>query len=153
MVEYLNMHFMRKENLLALSWVMLTLSAQAEALRDPTMPPAQLLQTTGASTEIYSGPVLQSTKLGEQNKAVMISGEMVALGQQYHGAKLVKITENTATLRSADGKQQVLSMNYPIERKWLLSESAPVMNTSKSGKQKLSNPKSSNQAVSEKNDE
>jgi hypothetical protein len=144
---------MTKINLLALSLVMLTPKIQAETLRDPTMPPAQLLQTTGTATESYSGPVLQSTKLGEQNKSVMINGELVLLGQQYHGAKLIKVTENTATLRNSDGKQQVLSMDYPIERKWLLSESTPMTNTSKPGMQKLSNPKSSNHAVSEKNDE
>ena len=147
------MPFTTKESFLVLSLVMLTLPVQAEALRDPTMPPAQLLQSAGMSTESYSVPVLQSTKLGEQNKAVMISGEIVSLGQQYHGAKLIKVTENTATLRSGDGKQQVLSMDYPIERKWLISESTPLTNTSKTGKQKVNTHKSSNQAVSEKNDE
>lgn len=144
MAEYLKMCFITKNQFVVCGLVMLTLSAQAEALRDPTMPPAQLLQKAGTVTESYNAPVLQSTRLGEQNKTVMINGEIVTLGQQYHGAKLIKVTENTAVLKGADGKQQVLSMNYPIERKWLVSE--PSLSP-------LSKHKPSNQTLSEKHDE
>lgn len=147
------MRLITKNNLFALCLFMLALPARTETLRDPTMPPTQLWQKTDTAIAGYDSPILQSTKLGEQNKAVMINGEIVVLGQQYHGAKLVKVTENTATLRSSDGKQQVLSMDYPVERKWLQSELASPISTSKVSSRKLSNPKLRNQAISEKNDE
>jgi MSHA biogenesis protein MshK len=105
----------------ALLSVLNTSGVMAEALRDPTTPPAQLLQVEGGPAEVYSVPVLQSVKLGSQTKAAMINGETVLLGQKYGGAKLVKVTETQAVLKSADGKEQVLSMSYPIERNWLTS--------------------------------
>lgn len=149
MVEYLKMHITKKQYLLAWCLVGLATTSVAETLRDPTMPPAQLLQKSGVASESYSGPVLQSTKLGEPSNAVMISGEMVSIGQQYRGAKLVKVTENSAELKGADGKQQILSMNYPIERKWRVSE--PLKKPMDA--RKLKTTKSNNQVASEKYDE
>ncbi len=149
MVEYLTMKITTKFYVLACCLAGLATFCDAETLRDPTMPPMQLVEKTGAAMEANNGPVLQSTKLSEQNKTVMISGEMVSLGQQYRGAKLIKVTESTAVLRSADGKQQILSMNYPIERKWRISESLKKPMDAR----KLKTTKSSNQVASEKYDE
>lgn len=94
--------------------------AQAEALRDPTMPPSQLgLMQADAMPVEKPKPVLQSVALGTTHKSAMISGQTVLLGQQFEGLTLVKLTATEAVLQAKNGHFEVLKMEYPVQKKTL----------------------------------
>lgn len=88
----------------------------ADALRDPTTPAMAWMPTATTEQVRNLNPELQSVILGTQQQAAIINGKLVPLGQQYEQYKLVKLSENSAILRSADGSQQVLKMQYPIQK-------------------------------------
>lgn len=92
-------------------------SAWAEALRDPTQLPANMVTGDGtqaslAQTEQNTGPILQSVMLGAQHRAAIINGKKVKLGGKYEKATLVGLTENSATLKNTDGTTQTLVMSF-----------------------------------------
>lgn len=92
-------------------------TANAESLRDPTQVPANMVATDSnpantAQAVQNSGPVLQSVMLGAKYRAAIINGKKIKLGEKYDQAKLVGLTENSATLRNADGTTQTLVMSY-----------------------------------------
>lgn len=92
-------------------------SAWAEALRDPTQVPTNMVTGDGtqanlSQTEQYTGPVLQSVMLGAQHRAAIINGKKVKLGGKYEKATLVGLTENSATLKNTDGTTQTLMMSF-----------------------------------------
>lgn len=95
---------------------LLALSANAEALRDPTMPPTQFMQAAAPGTQAASAPVLQSVMLSRQQKAAIINGQLVPLGHQFEQSVLVKLTENAAVLRAPDGTLNTLSMQFPVQK-------------------------------------
>ena len=103
---------------LAISCVLsLVESANAESLRDPTQVPSNMVATDGNQTSATqatenAGPVLQSVMLGAKYRAAIINGKKVKLGDRYEQAKLVGLTENSATLKNADGTTQTLVMTY-----------------------------------------
>lgn len=91
--------------------------AWAEALRDPTQVPSNMVsgdnrQANTAQTEQNSGPVLQSVMLGAQYRAAIINGKKVKLGSKYEKSTLVGLTENSAILKNADGTTQTLVMSF-----------------------------------------
>lgn len=92
-------------------------SAWAEALRDPTQVPSNMVvgngkQANASQAEQYAGPVLQSVMLGSQHRAAIINGKKVKLGGKYEKATLVSLTENSATLKNTDGTTQTLLMSF-----------------------------------------
>ncbi|CAG1019871.1 hypothetical protein BURC_04792 [Burkholderiaceae bacterium] len=94
-----------------------TLGAAAVELRDPTRPPATLLAAPAAPV---AGDVLmlQSVLLGKgRTPAAVISGELVLLGGQVRGSRLVRITDKHAVLKGPLG-ETVLAL--------LPSASAPI---------------------------
>ncbi len=106
--------------LIVLGWMMVGVPslAQAELLRDPTMPPAKLgLMVAGAEPAEKPAPVLQSVTLGTAFKSAMINGNTVLLGQQFEGLTLVKLSAAEAVLRAPDGRLQRLKMDYQIDKK------------------------------------
>jgi MSHA biogenesis protein MshK len=89
--------------------------AQAQGLRDPTRPPAQLL-SGGADAPAASGaPQLQSVLIGRApggRRVAVIDGETVRLGESFRGARLVRMTQDEVEL--ARGRErQVLKLNAP----------------------------------------
>lgn len=108
---------LRQYQLIALLSLALPLSTlHAEALKDPTQPPASF-NAIIASEAIATGPVLQSVMLGANYKAAIISGKKVLLGQKYEQATLIKLNEHEAVLRYPDKTTVTLAMDYAIEKK------------------------------------
>lgn len=87
--------------------------AGAQGMVDPTRPPSAFAET--ADLAATGGPVLQSVMLSPARKVAVISGEMVVLGGRYGSARLVRLTESEAVLRSG-GETTVLRM-YPLVEK------------------------------------
>lgn len=83
--------------------------AHGQGLADPTRPPASLADPSAMVEP--GGPVLQSVMLSPTRKVAVISGEMVLLGGKYGDARLVKLTETEAVLRS--GKETTVLRLYP----------------------------------------
>jgi hypothetical protein len=91
--------------------------AQAEALRDPTMPAnlsAGAAQANGLGSN--GSPILQSVTLGSELKYAMINGQTIKLGARFDRYTLVKLSANQAVLKAADGELQVLKMDYAIQK-------------------------------------
>lgn len=77
----------------------------AEALRDPTRPPARLEAGTADDGAAASGPVLQSVLLSPQRRLAIISGQTLKVGDKFGEARLVKIGENEVVLRNGTSLQ------------------------------------------------
>lgn len=102
----------------ALAAVVLLLAhagAQAQGLRDPTRPPAQLLSRGGDAAAASGAPQLQSVLIGREpggRRVAVIDGETVRLGETFRGARLVRMTQGEVEL--ARGRErQVLKLNAP----------------------------------------
>lgn len=91
--------------------------AVAQAIKDPMRPPGGLGASAAPSTaEAPSGgPVLQSVMLSPTRRAAIISGRMVARGENYGDAVLAEVAEDHVILRRGDS-EQVLKM-YPRAEK------------------------------------
>lgn len=81
---------------------MLLLSGvQAESLRDPTRPPAELgVVAAGGAEMAAKGPVLQSVLISAGRKSAIIGGQVVGLGEKYGEARVIKITESEVVLKT-----------------------------------------------------
>jgi hypothetical protein len=79
-------------------------AAYGQALTDPTRPPAAFGSPMAEAES--DGPMLQSIIRSNRSKpAAIINGEYVALGGHVGEARLVKIGEDSVTLKSAEGTQ------------------------------------------------
>jgi MSHA biogenesis protein MshK len=87
--------------------------AAAQAIKDPTRPPTGFgAPAEPSSAEAPSGgPVLQSVMLSPTRRAAIISGQVVARGENYGDAVLAEVAEDHVILRRGAG-YQVLKM-YP----------------------------------------
>ena len=94
-------------------------AASAEALRDPTMPPAGLGFASVEQAQHSSAPVLQSVTLGPTARFAMISGKTVMLGKQYEDYVLVQLKADEARLRAKDGTSLLLKMDFQVEKRIL----------------------------------
>lgn len=105
--------------LLLLATLLFAVAAQADALKDPTQPPAVLDTNTdnNVTESITASPTLQSVMIGAQYKAAIINGQKVFLGKKYEEATLIKLSENSAVLRNQDGTTQTLTMDYGAIKK------------------------------------
>jgi MSHA biogenesis protein MshK len=105
--------------------------AQAESLKDPTLPPANLnseANSVNADGQLMpTGPMLQSVMLGAQYRAAIIDGQKIVLGQKYGDATLIKLSEREALLRNPDGTTQTLSLSV-VDKK-ITTPVAPKTNT------------------------
>lgn len=83
----------------------------AQALNDPTRPPAAVFSDVPGDPGAAAGPLLQSVMISPAGSSAIIGGERVKLGGKYGDARVVKITANEVVLRSAHGTE-ILRM-YP----------------------------------------
>ncbi len=111
------LHISQKKLLVALLGIVNILTAQADTLKDPTQPPASLYGEVSVSSEVVTGPVLQSVMIGPQLRAAIINGEKVLLGGKYQQATLIRLNEHSAVLRNPDMTTQTLVIDYAIEKK------------------------------------
>lgn len=105
----------RMRNLLAAAVLLVPVAASAQALQDPTRPPA--LATPGDGPGAASGPQLQSVLISRRpggRHVAVIDGDTVRLGETYKGARVARITQHEVEL--VRGKErQVLKLPTDIE--------------------------------------
>lgn len=100
-------------------WGALVLSpslAGAQALNDPTRPPANFGGAPDMDADGAGGTVLQSVIISPTSKAAIISGVMVKLGEKYGDAVLVKVAENEVVLKTGT-TSQVLKLFPGVEKR------------------------------------
>lgn len=79
-------------------------AARAQALPDPTRPPAPA-STEAAGVPTTQGLVLQSVMMKEGRPVgAIISGQLVAPGATIRGARLARLSESQAVLVGAEGE-------------------------------------------------
>jgi len=81
----------------AIAALLLICAPRAQALEDPTRPPASLGRS-GAARSPASDLVLQSVIIFESGSAALINGELVQLGARFGNARLVKVSESEVEL-------------------------------------------------------
>ena len=78
----------------------------ADALQDPTRPPAELSMPQGsAGALVPSGTQLQSVQISAYQRSAIISGQHVKVGDKIGDARVVMITENEVVLKGGNGLQ------------------------------------------------
>ena len=85
-------------------------------MNDPTRPPANFGSTADTDADSGGGTVLQSVIISPTNKAAIISGVMVKLGEKYGDAVLVKVAENEVVLKTGT-TSQVLKLLPGVEKR------------------------------------
>lgn len=97
--------------------------ASAQALTDPTKPPAEISAPL-AQAAAPEGDRLQSVIISPARRAAIINGQTVELGAKYGEAKLVEVSEGGVALQGAQGRQVLtLFPGVEIKRKGLPKES------------------------------
>ncbi len=93
-----------------------TAPAMAQALPDPTRPPAELAVESPA-VEGVASPVhrLQSVIISPTRRAAIINGVLVELGGKYGDAVLTKVAEDEVVL-SRDNSREVLKLYPAVEK-------------------------------------
>jgi MSHA biogenesis protein MshK len=102
--------------LLAASAPHLQANAQAQALQDPTRPPAAAMAPSAAPAAASNAPRLQSILVGREaggRRLAVIDGETVRLGEQFHGARVTRIGDNEVEL--VRGKERQVLRLYALE--------------------------------------
>lgn len=82
-------------------------TALAQPVADPTRPPSFVEAGSGpAGTALTPASPLQSIILrpGAKPRA-LLSGEWIELGQEYNGARLVKVTDSSVILKGPGGTE------------------------------------------------
>ena len=96
----------RASILLAVICITAASTAVAQALRDPTRPPAASAKgMTGRTGQ--SGWILQSVLISPERRYAIINGEVVAVGGSIAGAELVAVAAERVTLRTPEGLRVV----------------------------------------------
>lgn len=106
-----------KTTLLAAALALGAAPAMAQALADPTRPPAVLTAPAPGAAVAASpaGPVLQSVLIGRAaggRQVAVIDGETVRLGESFRGAVLVRMTDTEVELKRGRARQ-VLKLSAP----------------------------------------
>jgi MSHA biogenesis protein MshK len=94
-------------------------AGHAQALQDPTRPPAQLIAGRGAAAAaVTRAPQLQSVLIARQQggrHVAVIDGETVRLGDRFRGARVVRMTQTEVELVRGR-ERQVLTLFPPEAR-------------------------------------
>ena len=94
----------------------------AEALPDPTKPPAEVAAPAAAAS---SASGLQSVLIAPRRRAAIINGQTVELGEKYGEARLVEVSERGVVLRGPQGRQ-VLTLFPGVEMKQAVPAAKPA---------------------------
>lgn len=90
-------------------------SASAQALTDPTKPPAELSASLAPGGQ-GGGSGLQTIIISLARRAAIIDGQTVELGAYHGDAKLVEVSESGVVLQGSQGRQ-VLALFPGVEIK------------------------------------
>jgi MSHA biogenesis protein MshK len=108
MAEYLNNAAKRLaiRGTAACAFLMVVVPVAAQALVDPTRPPASLnTEPMNSGQPMPAGPVLQSVLISPRRKEAIISGQTVKIGDKVGEAKVVRIAEGQVVLRNGTDLQ------------------------------------------------
>lgn len=98
-------------------------SSKAETLLDPTRPPGTTnLAVDGKPEAVATGPVLQTVMMSAKRKVAVISGQVVALGEKYGDATLIRLTDREVVLRNSDKTLRTLKLHPEVEKKAVLQK-------------------------------
>lgn len=92
--------------------------ASAQIASDPMRPPGVLATSEAAADANVSGAggmMLQTVMISPSQKAAIINGVMVKLGEKIGDAVLVRVSENQVVLKSG-GTEQVLKLYSTVEK-------------------------------------
>ena len=92
--------------------------ASPQAVNDPTRPPGALA-TSAPGGDAGGGMTLQTVMISPTQKAAIINGVMVKLGEKYGDAVLVRVAENQVVLKSG-GAEQVLKLYPAVEKREIM---------------------------------
>lgn len=93
-----------------------SLPAAAQALRDPTRPPASMMSGSAAApaaAAAHTGPQLQSILIAREpggRHVAVIDGDTVRLGELYKGARVTRMSANEVELVRGR-ERRVLKLN------------------------------------------
>ncbi len=107
-------------------------SLAAEVLPDPTRPPVEAGVEIPGAPAVAAGPVLQSVMIRPGSRSAVISGQLLAEGERFGEAKLIKISEGEVILLGPEGRQ-TLKLFPGVEKKFVRP---PREETPKCGKNK-----------------
>lgn len=102
--------------------MLLMAGAQAQVLSDPTRPPSAGPESSSGQ-EDASAARLQSVLLSPGRKIAVINGVAIPLGGMVGEARLVKITETEAVLKSGN-ETEVLKLFPGVEKEQRVRETA-----------------------------
>jgi MSHA biogenesis protein MshK len=105
---------------LALALMLCAASAAAQ-MNDPTRPPASF--GAGEADAGDGGIMLQSVLISPIQRAAIINGVLVRLGEKYGDAVLIEVTENEVVLRGG-GVRQVLKLHPGVNMRQIGSAAA-----------------------------
>lgn len=110
----------------ALSLLLFLLSSAvvAQALPDPTRPPAEINAASSVAPQTAAKTGLQSIIISPQRRAAIINGQTVEVGEKYGNTKLIEVNERGVVLMGAQGKQ-VLTL-FPSVNFKLKAEPSPT---------------------------
>jgi MSHA biogenesis protein MshK len=100
--------------LLAVCLCALAAGVHAQAVQDPTRPPAQLIKPS-AGAALSGAPQLQSILIARGaggRRVAVIDGAMVRVGDVVRGARVTGMTPSEVQLQRG-GKREVLTMRAP----------------------------------------
>ena len=119
---------MPRASLLAGIPLVLAVSAQAQGVADPTRPPASLEQPVSGGDATPTGGVPASgvqtiVRRHQHGKpAALINGEFVVLGGRVGESRLVRVDEDSVTLRGPEGTE-VLKLTPAVDKRVIVAES------------------------------
>lgn len=103
---------------LGLTGICLPAVASAQALRDPTRPPAQFLDPADAAqAALPTESGLQTIKRSGKRRAALLHGEWVKPGDRSGEAVVASIGEQSVVLRYADGRRETILMYPDVDMK------------------------------------
>ena len=106
----------------ALCLALLSASTAAQVMNDPTRPPASFGAGEPDAGE-SGGIMLQSVLISPAQRAAIINGVLVRLGEKYGDAVLIEVAENEVVLRSG-AIRQVLKLHPGVSMREIGSAAA-----------------------------
>ena len=113
----------RMTKLLAIGLLCFFELAVAEALPDPTRPPESFI--TPSAGPVLAPPLVQSVFISPNHRSATIAGEVIMLGGNFRGAKLVNITESEIWLKTGESVQ-VLKVVPAVEKNVIKTVKTPT---------------------------
>jgi MSHA biogenesis protein MshK len=101
---------------LALALTLFSSGAAAQVMNDPTRPPPGYDAAEPDTGDSGGGIMLQTVLITPTQKAAIINGVLVKLGEKYGDAVLIAVAENEVVLRSG-GARQVLKLHPAVNKR------------------------------------